>query len=240
MPDVRLHLIGGFDLTVDGRPVDALQPGMQRLLAFVALTPRGVSREFAALQLWPDTAEERARANLRSALWRIRRLPVDLVTTTAARVRLSEAVWVDARHGIDALAQGGDAGLLDGLPFRSLMADLLPDWYDDWLDIERERLRQLSLRALERRAADALAGADASTAIQLALTAASIDPLRESAHRLLIEAHLAEGNQRDALRTLDDYRQRAAFESLAPSADLEALVRERVAGWSTPLARAAG
>ena len=188
MSDIRLHLIGGFELNISGSPA-ALQPVLQRLLAFVALTPRGVDREFAALQLWPDHCEERARASLRSALWRLRRLPVEVIIVTSTRLRLNDRVWVDARQGIEQLARGGDAQGLDGaLPFQSLLADLLPDWYDDWLTIERERLRQLSLHVLESRARNALAGGDASTAIHLSLTAMSIDPLRESPHRLLIEA----------------------------------------------------
>jgi DNA-binding SARP family transcriptional activator len=212
MHDVRLHLMGGFELEVAGRPVDGLQPAVQRLLAFVALAPRGVEREFAALQLWPDTTEERARANLRSALWRLRRVPVELVCTATSRLRLVPDVWVDARDGMDQLA-GGTGDPLDGtLPFRSLLSDLLPDWYEDWLMIERERLRQLSLRSLEERGRRALVDGDLSTAIQLGLMAASIDPLRESSHRLVVEAHLAEGNERDARRTLDGYRQRSGID----------------------------
>lgn len=231
MHDVRLHMIGGFDLVVDGAPVLSLQPAMQRLLAFVALTPRGVEREFAALQLWPDTTEERARANLRSTLWRIRRLPVEVIATTTTRLRLAADVWVDARDGMDQLAGGPET-------FQSLLTDLLPDWYDDWLDIERERLRQLSLRTLEERAREALLAGDASTAIQVALSAAAIDPMRESAHRLVIEAHLAEGNQRDAMRTLEGYRQRIAIDAaLSPSADLEALVGHGVSAELAPAVR---
>jgi DNA-binding SARP family transcriptional activator len=227
MRDVRLHLIGGFELNIGGSAV-VLQPVLQRLLAFVALTPRGVDREFAALQLWPDHCDERARASLRSALWRLRRLPVEVLIITSTRLRLNELVWVDAHHGIDELARGGDAAGLNGaLPFQSLLANLLPDWYDDWLTIERERLRQLSLHVLESRARNALAAGDAPMAIHLSLTAMSIDPLRETPHRLLIEAHLAEGNQRDAHRTLDGYREMLAVDPrLAPSGDLEKLIHQ--------------
>ncbi len=239
MSDVRLHLMGGFGLEIDGRRVDDLQPAVQRLLAFVALAARGVEREFAALQLWPDAPEDRARANLRSALWRLRRVPCELVATSSTRLRLADGVWVDARDGVEPTSDAASEPAVGGpLPFHGLLADLLPDWYDDWLDIERERLRQLSLRALERRAAVALDAGDASTAIQLGLTAASIDPLRESAHRLVIQAHLAEGNRRDAQRTLDGYRRRAALDALVPSAELVALIDDPAPAWSTPLATA--
>jgi DNA-binding SARP family transcriptional activator len=228
--DVRLRLIGGFDLTIDGEPEPTLQPAMQRLLAFVALTPRGVERMFTALQLWPDTSEERAKANLRSTLWRLGKLPVVLVTTTKSRLRLADGVWVDARDGIDELVHGLAGGVLDAaLPFQNLLADLLPDWYDDWLIIERERLRQLSLASLEARARSALEQGDTHDAIQLALSAMSIDLLRESAHRLLIEAHLAEGNDRDAHRALASYSERLAARGLGSPGELASIVDARAA-----------
>ena len=84
--------------------------------------------------------------------------------------------------------------------------DLLPGWCDDWVLYERERLRQRTLHALEslsRRLAEAGRAADA---VDAALLAVAAEPLRESAQRALIEAHLAEGNRAEALRTYETYR----------------------------------
>ncbi|MDR7254294.1 DNA-binding SARP family transcriptional activator [Nocardioides sp. BE266] len=220
MPDVRLHLLGGFELTIDGHRAPTLQPGVQRLLAFVALTARGVERDFASQQLWPDSSEPRARANLRSSLWRLRRLDVELIETSPTRLRLAESVWVDTRDVVGELTASAKGGLDNPVAFDFLFVDLLPDWYDDWLTIEREKVRQLTLRVLETQARRALARGDASEAIQLALTAMAIDPLRETPCRLVMEAHLSEGNEFDAQRTLDSYRQRLACDPrLAGSAD---------------------
>jgi DNA-binding SARP family transcriptional activator len=225
MPDVRLHLLGGFELTIDGHRAPTLQPSTQRLLAFVALTARGVERDFAALQLWPDSTEERARANLRSSLWRLRRLPVELIETTPTRLRLAESVWVDTRDGIGDIMACANGGLDGPVAFDSLFVDLLPDWYDDWLNIEREKLRQLTLRVLESRARGALARGDPAEAIQLGLTAMAIDPLRETTCRLVMEAHLSEGNKYDAQRTLDGYRRRLASDPrVSVSAHTETLL----------------
>ena len=58
--------VNAFTLTA----VD-VTPSAQRLLAFIALSPRGVDRAFLAFQLWPEHSEQRAKANLRSALWRL-------------------------------------------------------------------------------------------------------------------------------------------------------------------------
>lgn len=214
--DLRLHVIGGFELTVDGHRVGSLQPAAQRLVAFVALAPHGVERDYAAFQLWPGTTEERARANLRSSLWRIRRVAAGLVETCSSRLCLGTTVWVDARDGVEGLLLESDGADLDApLPFQTLMADLLPDWYDDWLTIERERLRQLTLRVLDTRARRAIDDRRPGEAIQLALTAMAIDPLRAASYRLLMEAHLAEGNEHDARRTLDGYRLRLGSDPCA-------------------------
>jgi len=213
MPDVRLHLLGGFELVIDHCRTRDLQPAAQRLIALVALARRGVERDFAASQLWPDTSEERARANLRSSLWRIGRLPVVLVERASSRLRLVDGVWLDVRDGLTDLVNGEGPGVTDALPFQSLFADLLPDWYDDWLMIEREKMRQLTLQALDVRARAALDRGLPAEAIQVGLTAMAIDPLRESSCRLVVEAHFCEGNEHDARRTIEDYQRRLGEEA---------------------------
>ena len=53
----------------------------------------------------------------------------------------------------------------------------------------------------------------------------SADPLRESAQRVLVEAHLAEGNVQEARRAYDLYRRRAVRElRVEPGAELTALL----------------
>lgn len=203
---VELRLLGGFGLAF-GKTAIEITPAAQRLLAFVALTPRGADRAFTAFQLWPQHTEERAKANLRSALWRLGKAPTELVVATKSHLRLADGVWVDVRDGVADLASAGMESILDSaLPFGALDSDLLPDWYDDWILIERERLRQFQLGSLEEGARLALARGRYGSAIQLALAAVSADPLRESGHRLTIEAHLANGNRFDAIRQFETYR----------------------------------
>ena len=93
------------------------------------------------------------------------------------------------------------------MPFQALDSDLLPDWYDDWLTIERERLRQFRLGSLEEGARRAVDTGRLVLAVQLGLAAVSIEPLRESSHRLVIEAHLANGNVADARRQFEVFGQ---------------------------------
>lgn len=219
----RLALLNGFELTIGGEPV-LLQPALQRLVAFVALQVRGVERDFAAFQLWPDATEDHARANLRSTLWRLRKLPADVVTSTKRRLGIDDGVWVDVRDGLDGELDeraGGHGRTGD----RVAPGDLLPDWYDEWLLVERERMRQVQLHLLEDRARAALHAGDTAGAIHAGLAAVAMDPLRESGHRLVVEGHLAEGNPSEALRQLDRYRRRLGQDlGLAPSAAITSLV----------------
>lgn len=201
----RLHLLGGFELQVDGMIVE-VQPAGQRLLALLALADASVQRPFTAFQLWPDACADRAQANLRSTVWRLRRTPGELVVASKTHMRLSPDVWVDVRDG---LAQAHDPDpdrAVEEVRWEgSLLADLLPDWYDDWLVTERERIRQLRLAGLERCGERLLDAGRAPDAIQVGLRAVAIEPLRESPHRLVIRCHLAEGNIVEAVRAYDRY-----------------------------------
>jgi DNA-binding SARP family transcriptional activator len=205
-PTIRLRMLSGFELSIDGEVV-VLQPVAQRLLGFVALANRRVERSFVAFRLWPDNDEERAKANLRSALWRLRQASSELLASTKSHLWLCGQVWVDVRDGIREMHDASVEDLLGASqPFWTLDTDLLPDSYDDWLGTERERLRLVRLDELEGRAAGLLSERRFRDAIQLALAAVALDPLRESAHRLVIEAHLAEGNGVEARRQFDRYQ----------------------------------
>jgi len=94
--------------------------------------------------------------------------------------------------------------MAEAVPMLSL--ELLPGWYEDWILFEGENWRQQRLHALEA-AAEALAADERwGNAIAAAEAAVSADPLRESARAALIEVHLREGNQSEALREFERYK----------------------------------
>ena len=109
---VRVQLLGGFEVRVDEDAVE-IKPGPQRLLALLALAEAAVDRTFAAYQLWPEATRERAQANLRSTLWRLRDVPAEVVVASKTHLRLAPAVWVDVRQGLAELQRlrpGGHRG----------------------------------------------------------------------------------------------------------------------------------
>ena len=224
----RLTLLGGFELLWNDEHVP-LSTSAQRLLAFVALRDRPLQRSYVAGSLWLDSPEERAAANLRSALWRLHGCGIELVHCEGTQLSLDPGVIVDLReaealahHALDR-TNGSDLDVDPSL----LSGDLLPDWYDEWVVYERERFHQLRLRAL-----DALCGrlADAGRldgALEIGLAAVADDPLRESSHRAVMRVHLADGNIAEALR---QYRlcRRLLNEQLGvePSERMQELMRD--------------
>ncbi len=196
--EVVLHLLAGFGVEVAGAEV-ALPGSAQRVAAFVALHERPVLRSYVAGNLWLDSPEERAAGSLRSALWRIHRHTPELVVADAVTLRLGPCVRVDLREA-ETRARTELSGASSGVAPDALTLDLLPDWYDDWVLLERERFRQLRLRALESMCTRLTASDMFDEALEAGQLALAGEPLRESAHRALVAIHLAEGNAAEALR----------------------------------------
>jgi len=210
-----VHLLDGPYVTVGSERRDVPE-GSKHLLAFIALRRRRVERRQAAGALWPLGDEERAAGNLRSALWRLRRAGIDVLEADKWSLALGTEVRVDL-HALEEWATrviGGSAADHD-LAIPSAASDalnLLPGFYDDWALIERERIRQRVLHALEA-LSQRLSGAGRfADAIESAMLATSAEPLRESAHRSLIKAHIAEGNLTEARRAYLAYQRLAQRE----------------------------
>jgi DNA-binding SARP family transcriptional activator len=224
---VRVRLVGGFELTQGGRPV-ALPLTAQRVIAFLALHDRPLLRGFVSGCLYTEKSEERAQGNLRSALWRTRQTGLDAVHATGNHLSLRQHVRVDVRESIARARRLIDAGARvddDDLDDTLLVNDLLPDWYDDWVLFERERLRQLRLHALEALCMRLTAAGRLAQAVDVGIAMTAAEPLRESAHRVLIEAHLAEGNAVEALRHYRTFAEALWREAgLEPSRRLQDLV----------------
>jgi DNA-binding SARP family transcriptional activator len=225
----RLELLGDFRLSFDGE-VLTVPSSAQRLLAVLAVSHRGrrARRSALAERLWPDSPAGRGVSNLRSVLWRLPRPRGRiLVHGNASTVWLADALRVDLWEAERLARQVRDAHL--GGPadvdLSLLRDDLLPDWGEEWLLLEQESFRQKRLHALEHGAAQMCRAGRFTDALEAGLDAVQSEPLRESAHRRVIEVHLAEGNQAEALRQYDGYRRLLARElGLRPSESIRRLV----------------
>lgn len=205
----RVGLFGGFDLS-DERGNVKIPADSQRLVAFLALHHTSIERGYVAGRLWSDYDEERARANLRSTLWRLRRCVSDLVVADVTNLSLGPEVSADVRdleRRADELRQPVADTSHDsiGLDHRLFSLPFLPGWYEEWVLVERERVQQLCLHCLESIAAALIQRREFGAAIQTLLTAIALDPLRESPRRQLVDVHLATGNYSEAIRQYDEF-----------------------------------
>jgi DNA-binding SARP family transcriptional activator len=201
---VKVSLQRRFEVACDGIRVD-VPHSSQRLVAFLAINDRPVARDVVAAQLWSDATGDRAGAALRTALWRLgpsaaRRL----VVAAAGRLALVADVDIDFRataRRAEAIVRGhGVAATARDVARLRVAGDLLPDWYDDWVILERERFRQLRIDALETLCGALSAAGEYAAATEAGLAALAAEPLREQSHRILIAAHLAAGNPGELLR----------------------------------------
>jgi DNA-binding SARP family transcriptional activator len=214
-PRRMLCLLGGPYVVAGGRRY-LVPEGSKRVLVFVALHGGRVDRRYLAGTLWPNGDDNRASGNLRSALWRLRCSGIDILDSDKC------VVWLRPGSVVDIHALSDWAGrVIDGTATESDLhipqwdpeaADLLPGWYDEWVLFERARLRQRLLHAMESLSACLTVLGRYAEAVEAALDAVDVEPLRESAHRALIAAHLAQGNVTEAHRVFAAYTSRMEAE----------------------------
>lgn len=196
---VSVRLFGGFRL-LDNWHHTRIPRNCQRLVAFLGLHSSAGRAEVAG-SLWPEVDEGRALGSLRTSIWQVQRCCAGLLVADAGQLSFSERVHVDAidfeERAYRILHKPQNLALTELTCERQ---ELLPGWYDDWVLVERERSRQLQLHVLEAAGEELLSRHKPGPALCAALDAVQVEPLRESAHRLVIRIHISEGNTWEATR----------------------------------------
>lgn len=229
-PAIKLTLLGGFGLYVGDAAV-SLAPSPQRLVALLALHEARLHRGYVAGLLWGDSTEAHAQGSLRSILWKLQMVRPGLVWITGDTLVLCPEVDVDVRRAAR-LARALVTGRFDEDTVVALLeprfsCELLPGWYDEWVIVERERHRQLSLHALESVCEHLTSIRRYGAAVLAGLAAVDAEPLRESAHRALMKVHLAEGNLGEAMSRYRQYEKIAARDlGVEPSPQMRSLLSE--------------
>jgi DNA-binding SARP family transcriptional activator len=227
--DICLRLLPQFSLEVRGQPRPVCSRA-ERVLVLLAVNGGTAKRGTVAGTLWPETTSERALSSLRTALWSLNRLHLPLVHVSPTTVSLGSDVQADLQIAMDLAREliDGRNPLLD-VPetLRLLRRELLSDWAEDWILIEQERFRQLRLHGLEALSELLISNGRHAQAVVAGLEVIACDPLRESAHRLLMTAYLAEGNRKEAI---SQYRLCARLLrdelDLEPSREMNSLLRQ--------------
>lgn len=195
-----IHLLGGFRVDVDGRPVAAEGWRHRRgadLVKLLALSPgHRLHREQVMEALWPDLGPDAAGANLRKATHFARRAFgfEEAIGIEGGMI----ALWPDGAVAVD-VERFESAARRAGTPERFADAagiyggELLPeDRYAPWTEPARGRLRLRYVEVLR--------------AAGLWDRVLEMDPADEEAHRALIRAYHESGNRHAAIRQFERLR----------------------------------
>jgi len=212
---VRVELLGGFRLLLNGRPITRVPGARQReLVAFLVLHAReAVSRQRVAGVLWPDSTDAQALTNLRRELhhlresWRELDDLIDTAPRTLAWCADAAAVDVSRFEAASAAGLAGDRAALEEAS-RLYAGDLLPDCAAEWIDADRQRLQQRA-RTVLTRLVDLLERDRAfGDAIERAQQLLRLEPLDEPTWCALMRCHARRGERATALHL---YQQCAAL-----------------------------
>lgn len=241
---LRLELLGGFRVLTDsrfaGRAPSARQ---QELLAFLILHARrsAVPRQRIAGSLWPESNDAQALTNLRRELhhlrdnWPALEALIDVGSRTLAW-RDDVGVPVDLvafEQAADRGLAGDRAALHDAA--RTYQGDLLPDVTAEWIETDREHLRQRAKSVLSRLVAILEKERAYGEAIEHAQQLSRLDPLEEQAWCTLMRCHARRGDRATALHLYQQWTALLKRELGAqPSAATRATYREILDLGETP------
>ncbi len=251
---VRIQICGRVVAEVNGRRVEAGLPGRQgpRLLAYLAAhRTRAASRDELVEALWSGDIPPKADAALSVLLSRLRGALGPGALQGRSELRLAppgvridlEDASLGVHRAESAIALGDWAGAAG--PARVALCTsargVLPGQDAPWIDELRRRVEDVRTRALTCVVISSLhiGGAELPAAERAARTLVALAPYRESAHRLLMETLVAQGDGAEALRVYDVLRRRLRDElGSAPGAELRAL-HIGLLGARLPMARRA-
>jgi predicted ATPase/DNA-binding SARP family transcriptional activator len=242
---LKVGLCGGVALEVDGRRIpDSSFAGRQGRLVWAYLVlerHRSVHREELAELLWPDRLPSSWTSSLSVVVSKLRRLLGDMgLDPTEAlagsfgsyRLLLTDEVWIDwevaAERVEHAEAAVRSARFAAAVAAAEEATEIARRGFlsDDcvWVDTQRDRLRDLHVRALVAQAQAHLEAGERGRAVIVAREALAVDELREASYRLLMQALAASGERGEALRVWERCRLMLADElGVDPAPETEAV-----------------
>ncbi|MBM4440732.1 MAG: hypothetical protein FJ027_09940 [Candidatus Rokubacteria bacterium] len=240
--ELHLTVLGTFHAGAQaGGPIGITMKKPRALLAFLALHPRvPQGRDRLAALLWPDAPTTPARLNLRQSLFLLRRaldpavgpIVADVdghIVLDASRVVVDALVFQSAaaqagREALIAAAELYRGDLLQGL-------EVAEEPFDEWLTVERERLRETAIQVLGRLLRLHVDNEQPEAAIHVGLRLLAFDPCLEAVHRTLMRVYAATDRRGAAVRQFAACAAALRREfGLTPDGETQRLHREIVGG----------
>ncbi|MEM1278439.1 MAG: BTAD domain-containing putative transcriptional regulator [Cyanobacteria bacterium P01_H01_bin.152] len=211
---LEISLLGGFSLIYDGHSIRDIAAGRsQQLLAYLLLhRSTAQPRERIAFLMWPQATETQARANLRKLLSGLRRLlpnadaflwsdTKSLQWIPGADFSLDVAEFQAAiKEGEQVFDRTSRQAALERA-IHCYQGDLLPNYEDEWIVLEREQLQQMQSRALEQLIGMLEERHNYSMALSYAQKLLQMNDLNEAAYYTLMRLYGLSGDRANALQS---------------------------------------
>ncbi|KAF0109067.1 MAG: hypothetical protein FD146_111 [Anaerolineaceae bacterium] len=209
---------------------------VRELFFFLLNTPDAVTKEQICAQFWPDESPARVRQRFKNDLYRLRSaLGAEAILFDGERYRFNAGmdyeydveVFEDCLRRVGRSADNAEKIRLVAEAAELARGPFLEDMDGEWIEPERERLRQALLPALLALAGLHLQRGDKDSAIKTCQRALAIDPYLEEAHRLAMRVYARQGDQAAVSRQYQACRHAMEMGlGMSLSAETEALYRE--------------
>jgi predicted ATPase/DNA-binding SARP family transcriptional activator len=221
MSRLALYLLGPPRIQRDGQPVEVRRRKAVALIAYLAVTGQGHSRDALTTLFWPEHDQSRARAGLRRTLASLKKgLGEGWLEVDRENVGLNSdtELWLDVEAFRERLAACGTHGhpaqemCPDCLPLLAEAVELYRDdflagftlrdspAFDEWQFFQSQGLRADLASGLERLARELSNQGAYQPAIAYARRWLALDPLHEPAHRCLMGLYALSDQRAAALR----------------------------------------
>lgn len=205
MTTLQLNLLGPPQIIFNGVLVSRVHTAKtEALFYFLAASRRPHLRTVLADLLWPDMTEAQARRNLTQSLAVLRKQFAPFLQIETHQIALNQDADIQldvatferclastAITDLQIAAELYRADFLEGVA----MKEALP--FEEWLLVERERLREMMLTTLDRLVTHFMTHEETEAGSRYARRLLALDPWREATHRQLMLL-LARSGQRDA------------------------------------------
>ena len=225
MGGLRVFLFGKFRVQFSNKEFNEISSSKAQELFCYLLLNRGRPhyREILASVLWENTSTVQSKQYLRRALWQLQSNLSKCNSSQEDTVLLIEGDWIQFNPimplWVDAISfeqscnkcQGTTGQYLDNGDAQHLCeaielyrGDLLEGWFQDWCLFERERFRQLLLKALDKLMLYYESNSKYETSIEYGIRILRYDRAREHTHRRLMRLYDLSGKRTDALRQYEN------------------------------------
>jgi WD40 repeat protein/DNA-binding SARP family transcriptional activator len=234
---LEIHLLGWFEIRLDGESIELPSRPAQSLLAYLLLNLGAHRREKLAGLLWPETTDVNARKSLRQALWLLRKVlgadHAQVLITDDISISINKAgFWLDTAILDSSDSENSIESLIGSA--QVYRGELLPGFYDDWLILERERLQMVFERKM-RLLLDRWAGSGQwGEVVEWSERWLALGHAPEPAYRALMVAHANLNDQSSMAAAYQRCRETLARElGVEPSEETDSLYQNLAGGKKT-------